>query len=382
MFKLLKGGHCFSPDDIGKKDILVVGNTIYKVEDEIQPNGLWDIEILDCTGRIVCPALIDQHVHITGGGGEEGPISRVPEIAFGDIAMAGVGTVVGVLGVDSITRNISGLLAKARALEKEGISTYIYAGSYGVPTATLTGKAITDVSLIDKVIGIGEIAISDYRSSHASTEALRELAWEAKVGGMIGDKAGVMHIHVGDGREGLEPLLKLLAESEFPIDMFVPTHINRNKKLFEQAMEYVRNGGNIDLTAGEKTGKGYSVPDAVEILLKANLSTEKVTISSDGNGSMPLPDGSSGVGKVTQLYDDIRGCILDKKINTDLVLKMVTSNVAKVLKLYPQKGAINPGSDADILILNEGDLSINGFITRGKTIISNGNLVQKGKFEK
>ena len=169
---------------------------------------------------LVCPGIIDQHVHITGGGGEQGPISRIPEIMFSELVEAGVTTVVGVLGFDSITRSVAGLLAKARGLEAEGITTYIYTGSYGSPTETLTGRVLTDIVLLDKVIGVGEIALSDYRSFHPSLEDLRVLASEAMAGGMLGGKAGILHLHVGDGREGLGSLFRLLDESDFPLNIW------------------------------------------------------------------------------------------------------------------------------------------------------------------
>lgn len=383
MFKLLKGGRCFNPGDIGYKDVLIVHNKVYKVEDNIPENVLIDLEVVDCTGKLVCPGFIDQHVHITGGGGEEGPASRIPELMLSDVLSAGVSTLVGVLGVDGITRNISGLLAKARALEFEGLTTYIYTGSYGVPTATLTGKVLSDITLIDKVIGVGEIAIADYRSSHPSGPILKELASEARVGGLLGGKAGVVHIHVGDGKEGLTPLFELIDKSDFPIGMFVPTHLNRNKTLFEQALEYGRRGGYMDLTAGETSDKGYSVPDALDLIVKSRVNPELVTITSDGNGSMPaVGSNNMGIGKVSQLFYDVKKCVQEKGMDFGTVLKTVTSNVAKILKLHPLKGTLTPGADADILVLNEGDLNIFVMIIGGEKFIEYGNIIKKGRYEK
>jgi len=381
LFKLLKGGDCFNPSSIGQKDILLACGTICRIEDEIKVDGLWDVEIIDCSGKIVCPGFLDQHVHITGGGGEQGPSSRIPELMLSDIALAGVTTAVGVLGVDGITRNIASLLSKARALESEGITTYIYTGSYGVPTATLTGKPVSDLALIDKVIGIGEVAIADYRSSYPTTQLLKELSSEAVIGGMLGAKAGVVHIHVGDGKAGISQLFELVEEYDFPINMFVPTHLNRNKELFEQAIKFARIGGYIDLTAGEKTGKGFSVPDALNILVNSGINMEKVTVSSDGNGSIPESGNGMGVGKVKQLFDDIRNSVINKGIAFDTVLKTVTSNVAKVLKVYPRKGALSLGSDADILILNKNNLTLHTVIAKGEILVSNGKAVKKGKYE-
>ena len=126
MFKLLKNATCYGPEFLGNKDVLLALNKIYKIADNIVEDNLLDVEIIDCTDKIICPGFIDQHLHIIGGGGEEGFESRIPEIKLSDILIAGITTVVGVLGFDSITRNVEGLLAKARSLEVEGLNTYIY----------------------------------------------------------------------------------------------------------------------------------------------------------------------------------------------------------------------------------------------------------------
>lgn len=377
MFTLLKNGYCFSPDYMGKKDILIVYDKIAAIADEIPPDKYGEVEVIDCRQCLVCPGIIDQHVHITGGGGEQGPVSRIPEIMFSEIIEAGITTVVGVLGFDSITRNIAGLLAKARALEAEGLTTYIYTGSYGSPTETLTGRVLTDIVLLDKVIGVGEVAIADYRSNHPSLEDLRTLASEANAGGMLGGKAGVMHIHLGDGKEGLDSLFRLLNESDFPIEMFVPTHINRNPALFEQGMELWRRGGNIDLTAGETAG--YSIGEAFTRLWENNIDLNRVTVSSDGNGSS---DNDAGINSINQLFKDLVSCVLDKKMDFADIIRPVTINPAKVLKLYPQKGCLLPGSDADILVLKQKDLTIHRLIVKGQVAVKGRQAVIKGKFEK
>lgn len=380
MFKILKGGHCFTPDDIGIKDILVVFDKIGGINDEITIDNLGDVEIIDCRDCYICPGIIDQHVHITGGGGEQGPISRIPEVMFSQVIQAGVTTLVGVLGFDSVSRSIAGLLAKARGLEADGITTYIYTGSYGSPTETLTGRVLTDIVLLDKVIGVGEIAISDFRSFHPTLPDLRVLASEANGGGMLGGKAGILHLHVGDGKEGLEPLFRLIDESDFPIQMFVPTHINRNPKVFAQGIKLLQKGGNIDLTAGEIAG--YSVPESLILLKNQGIDSNKITVSSDANGSVPQGNSTDfGVGRPDQLLNDIRACILGEKLDFVSVLKTVTANPARVLKIYPQKGALMLGSDADIMVLKKDDLSIFRLLAKGQVAVKNQIAVKKGRYE-
>lgn len=376
MFKLLKNCDLYNPDKMGMQDILVVNDKVGAIKEEIAADCLWDVDVIDCRECFVMPGLIDQHVHITGGGGEQGPISRVPEIMFSEIIEAGVTTVVGLLGFDSISRSIAGLIAKARGLEAEGITTYIYTGSYGSPTETLTGRVLTDIALLDKVIGAGEIAISDYRSNHPTLQDLRTLASECNAGGMLGGKAGVLHLHLGDGKEGLQPLFRLINESDFPLEIFIPTHINRNPHLFEQGLEFLQRGGQIDLTAGET--QGYSVAEALDRIISLHCNMDKITVSSDANGSAPTV---SGVSKITQLWEDLRSSLLENQLDITTVIKTVTINPSRILKFYPQKGCIAPGSDADIMICHKNDFSINSVLAKGKLVVKDGKALIKGKYE-
>lgn len=376
---LLKGGEIFSPEPMGVCDLLLSPEKILFIRRQIPAVPEYETEVLDCSGLLVCPAFIDLHVHLTGGGGEEGPQSRVPEMGLSELTGAGIGTAAGLLGADGVTRSIAALLAKARALELDGMSTVIYTGSYGLPTDTLTGRVLHDIAFVDKVIGAGEVAISDYRSSHPSLEMLRELAWEVKLGGMIGGKAGILHLHVGDGKKGLHPLTDLIEESNFPMDMFVPTHLNRNKSLFEDAMRFGLKGGFLDLTAGETDQTGHTLPEAVRLLLCGGVKPEQITFSSDAGGSNPQsPDGR---GHAISLYHDVVSCVREKSIPLQTALMMVTRNPAERLKLYPQKGTLAQGSDADILILQKEDLSIVHLILKGRTAIRFGSHLLKGKYE-
>ena len=376
---LLSGGDVYAPEPLGRMDILLSPEKILFIKPGIPALPDYDVQVLDCAGLMVCPAFVDQHVHITGGGGEEGPQSRVPEMTLTELLLAGVGTVAGLLGADGITRSVASLLSKANALEADGISSVIYTGSYGLPTDTLTGKVQTDIAFIDKVIGAGEVAISDYRSSHPSLEMLRELAWEVKLGGMIGGKAGILHLHVGDGKKGLAPLTSLIEESNFPIDMFVPTHLNRNKPLFEDALRYGQKGGYLDLTAGETDQSGHTLPEAARLLLKACINPSLITFSSDAGGSNP--QSADGRGHADSLFKDVVSCIREKGIPIETALAMVTKNPAQRLKLYPRKGAIQQGGDADVLLLKKDDLSIVHMVLKGKLAIHDGKCLIKGKYE-
>ncbi len=360
MMILLKNVECFCPEYKGFNDILVTGEKIFKIQPDICIKDGFAEKIYDCSGFYAFPGIIDQHLHITGGGGEEGFGSNIPEIEIKEIFRAGITTAVGLLGADGYSKNLESLYTKAKALEVAGISTFMYTGSYTLPTLTITGSIIRDMIFIDKVIGV-KTAISDHRSSHPESQELIKIASQAHLGGMLANKAGVVHIHVGDGKKGLAPLTGVFTDSDLPKKMFVPTHLNRNKKLFKQAKEYCKSGGNIDLTAGEPDG--IPVPEAVEELLKDNIPLDSVTVSSDSNGSIP----NGGIGSTMSLYQDIISCITSKKIHPSTAFRLVTENAAKVLRLYPKKGVLRQGSDADILITDK-NYNIKMLICNGRIV--------------
>ena len=121
------------------------------------------------------PGFIDPHEHLLGGSGEEGWASQTPEIALSEIVAGGITTVVGCLGTDTTTKTMPGLLAKAKAFNDEGLTAYIYSGGYNVPPITLTGSVRTDMLFVPEVIGAGEIAISDARSTEPTDRRTRAL---------------------------------------------------------------------------------------------------------------------------------------------------------------------------------------------------------------
>jgi beta-aspartyl-dipeptidase (metallo-type) len=328
---------------------------------------------------------VDLHVHLLGGGGEAGPWSRTPEINLSKITSAGVTTVVGLLGTDDISRRPEALLAKAMQLEQEGISAYIYTGSYQLPLATITGSLRKDIALIPKVLGVGEVAISDHRSSQPSFDELCRIAAEARVGGMLGGKAGLVHLHMGAGSRRLGPLIRMAKETEIPIGQLLPTHLNRTQALMQHAIEFAKMGGNIDITASGRDLHFHPTSvEAVRMALEAGVSVDQISISSDSNGSMPIFDAKGdvvklGVGDIQCLFDDWL-LLVNYGVSIEDSLKMVTANPAKRVGLFASKGSLSTGKDADLLILDQ-DLDIATVFAKGRLMIDGGKQLVKGTFE-
>jgi beta-aspartyl-dipeptidase (metallo-type) len=386
---LIRGGRIFGPESRGERDIFIADRQIIAVSEpgSVRLEGL-PVEVVDASGMMVCPGLIDPHVHILGGGGEGGPATRAPEIHLEDIIACGVTTVIGCLGTDGITRHMTSLLAKARALDVEGVTTYIFSGSYEVPPRTLTGSVRSDLVLIDKVIGAGEIAISDHRSSQPTFEEIARLAAECRVGGMLGGKAGILHLHLGDGARRLDMLHRLIRETEIPATQVIPTHVNRNRELLEDAVCWALEGGSFDLTVGahpEGQGSEIGIANTVTFCLKRNVPIARITVSSDSNGSLPVFNRAGELVGLTiasqkDFFRNLQTLLRNKVVSTEDAIRLFSTNSASFYKL-PGKGVIKPGSDADLIILDE-HFELRDIFARGRRMMSEGHLLAHGTFSR
>jgi len=385
MFTLITGGNVYAPEKLGRRDILIAGRVIARIAEKIDLPAAFKPHRIRAAGRTIVPGFVDLHVHLLGGGGEAGPWSRTPEITLSKITRAGVTTVVGLLGTDDVSRRPETLLAKAMQLEQEGVSAYIYSGSYQLPLATVTGSLRKDIALIPKVLGVGEVAVSDHRSSQPSFDELCRIAAEARVGGMLGGKAGLVHLHMGAGGRRLEPVIRIVKETEIPIGQFLPTHLNRTRALMEHAIEFARMGGNIDITASGKDLHFHPTSvEAIRMALEAGISVDRISLSSDSNGSMPVFDARGhvvklGVGDIKCLFEDWQ-LLVKAGLSMEESLRIVTANPAKRAGLFANKGSLEAGKDADLLIL-DGKLNVETVLAKGRVMMERGHVLVKGTFE-
>ncbi len=378
---LIKNIDIYSPKYIGKKDIFISGGKIVLIDDKIEFSND-KIKVIDGTDKILTPGFIDQHVHITGGGGEGSFKSRAPEITLTKLTKAGITTVVGLLGTDGTTRSVENLVAKAKALKEEGISTYAYTGSYEYPTITITGSIKRDITFIDEIIGV-KLALSDHRAPNVSNDELKRVVSDARVAGMLSGKAGIVVLHMGDGKLGLSPVNEILEETEIPMKTIRPTHVNRREELLLEAFDYAKRGGRIDLTCGMK--KNLEPRNCIKRAIENNVPIENITISSDGYGSWSTYDEAGnllkmGVSSVKSLHDEFKYMIKELDFNIEDALIFITSNVAKGLEIYPKKGCISENSDADILLMDK-NLEIDTVIANGKLMIENKEIIVYGSYE-
>ncbi|WP_429025176.1 beta-aspartyl-peptidase [Aeromonas media] len=373
MLTLIEGAEIHSPVPLGQQDLLVADGRIAWLGKGLTVPPDWPLVRVDGRGRYLVPGLVDPLAHITGGGGEGGFAFRTPELAAREALSAGVTTLVAALGTDSLTRTPAQVLGKVREFRAAGVSAYMYTGSYHLPVKTLTGSVESDIMLIPEVLGVGELAISDHRSSAPTHDELARLVSEARVAGLLAGKSGVSFFHVGDGRGALAPLRALRDSTDIPLRQLYPTHCNRNPWLFAEAIDWGRAGGWVDLTTSsfpELLDDGEQLAaEALVALLESDVPADRISFSSDANASLPRFDSEGRLielrcGQIASLWQEcVRACALG--VSLEVALGVVTANPARALGLAG-KGAIGVGQDADLLLIDPNTLAIARVMSGGQ----------------
>ena len=369
MFRLIENGEVYAPEYLGPRSVLLAGDKIARIDHvdgaSLAKAGL-EIETIDATGCLIVPGFIDPHQHLLGGSGEQGFSTQTPEIGPREIVQAGITTVVGCLGVDSSMKTMAGLLAKAKALKEEGINAYVWSGGYAVPPTTITNSVSNDIMFIDEVIGAGEIAIADRRGLEPTAQELARLISDSHNGGMLSRKAGLTHLHVGDSDQRLRLIREVIENHHVEAGWIYPTHIHRSEDLMLEAIDLAKNGSFVDIdTVDEDLAKW------LRFYLDNNGWPEKLTVSSDASITSP-----------SNLYDQIRTCILEHDLPVTEVLSLVTVNTATALKLTDIKGKVAEGLLADILVIDKETWDLREVISRGRRLLKNGRIGFKETFLK
>lgn len=380
MALLIKNAHVFAPADLGKKDVLMVGENVVAIGEDL-PAWLPDTEVIDAKGQIMTPGFFDQHIHVTGGGGEGGPVSRTPEIMLSELVACGTTSLVGVSGTDFVTRSIENLLAKVRALKTEGVSAWMYTSNYKYPPTTMSGSVSQDMFLVPECLGV-KIALGDHRSSFPTLDEVLALLAEIRVGGMIAGKTGFLHIHTGNIPGSFDMYKEIVARG-FPIKHIRPTHCGRIRHVFDAAVEFAKAGGYIDITTGASCCFEHPA-QAVVAALEAGVDPTHITLSTDGHGSVPRFNEKGemvglGVGGVAGNLTEVKRLITEHGMPIEKAITFISSNVGQALGLAGQ-GVIEVGGCANACLFND-SLELTTVVSRNRVMMRNGEIVLKGTFE-
>ena len=392
MFKLIVGGEVYTPEKLGKANILIAGDKIAAVGEDLKAPGGYECESIDAVGKTVYPGWIDPHIHITGADDSQGPFGHTYDVSYQDIVESGVTTAVGTLGGELWVRTLEQLYWKAIELEMMGLTTYIYTGCFHIPPPTITGTVRGDVILIDKVRGC-KTAISDATTSHHTWREMAELVSEVNIGAETVKKTAVTHVHVGRRPQRMDMLFEVIENTGLSPKGIVPTHVNRaTPDVISQGIEWAKRGGYVDLTTQmrkeEGTLTGLKTDLAVKRMLAEGCPIEGITISSDANCPMAIRDTK---GKQIAVYiapvdftrREIRDIVHNRIALFEEALKMVTINPAKCLGIDDRKGRIAEGYDADIVIADKPEnLRVEKVYAKGKMLVDSGKSLWQGYYKK
>lgn len=356
---VLRVEELWSPSSLGAQDVVIQGDRIVAVLPDA--SGLLRLfggpQPRELQAARAIPGLIDLHMHLLGGGDGDGLLGRMPEMSASALFADGVTTVATLLGVDTRFKTLAGLLNKAEGEAAAGLTCFAYTGGMGAEPPSILGDHVSDVALFARVIG-AKAAIADplYDTQVIALEALATQMRQARA---LTGKPSILHLHVGRGYEGLEPLFRLCDRTGLPPGQAAPTHVNRAAPVspaFRQGLDWARQGGVIDFTCclGPQDGSpvGMDPVRAVLEALDAGIPSDRLTLSSDAG--VAVPDGSGGFRQVSGgvLMRDVRRLIA-AGLSCETALALVTCNPAARLGISGRKGRIAAGFDADIVCLDD-----------------------------
>lgn len=376
---LIQNADLYAPKHMGMQDIFIANGKIATIGTKL-PFAQAGVIVIDAAGKKVTPGFIDQHIHITGAGGKDGFLSMTPEVQAQELIRCGTTTAVGLLGTDGTARNIRALFGKVSALRQEGLSAYMYSGYYGSDTVTITENIQSDMIFIDPVLGF-KIAISDIRSSYPTALELVRKLREVRVGGLLSNKKGIMHVHLGNLPSQMDVLFELVQHYHFPIAHISPTHVGRSLNLFEQAIEFAKLGGSIDITTGASK---YTDPYLSVILARdKGVPMHRMTFSSDGHAGLTKTDAqgqSIGFKKapIDQNLAQVIQLIKQGGVAAEEAFELITTSPALNLGLA-NKGRLEIGCDADMCWFDD-DWTLCDVFANGQPVMREQKIILQAAF--
>ena len=403
---LIQGGRVIDPANrIDEQlDICIENGKIIQLDKDLIVSGT---QIIDATGLVVAPGLVDLHVHLREPGFEE------KETAATGCAAAAKGGVTTLVAMPN-TRPATDCPEMVRLVRDRAAPAGVNVLPAGAVTVGQMGQALTDFAAL-KAAGVP--ALTDDGVPVQNLALLRQAMREAKALGLplldhCEDKDMVQNYAVNEGKVsvqlGLPGRPAIAEELQIMRDAMLAeetgAHIHICHISTEKGVDIVRRAKARGVRISCETCPQYFTLTEDEVLRQGALARVNPPLRTqkdveairaglvDGTidaiatdhaphtaeeKSRPLPDAPSGlVGLETSLALALTGLYHSGLLSLSRVLELMSASPAALLGL--DKGTLGVGRDADIVLFDAGEkwtVDKNSFVSKGRNTPFHGRTV-------
>lgn len=406
---LIKGGRVIDPANHVDKpaDVLVIDGRVHAIGENLSDDGA---RIIDASGLVVAPGLVDLHVHLREPGFEE---KETIETGCAAAARGGVTTLVAMPN----TRPATDCPEIIRLVREKAAKTGVNVLPAGAVTMGQKGQELTDFSALKEA---GAPAFTDDGVPVQNIALFRQAMMKANQLGVplldhCEDRDMVQNYAVNEGwvskelglpgRPAIAEELQVMRDAMLAEELDAHVHICHisSGKAVDIVRQYKAKGVNITC----ETCPQYFTITEEEVLKQGTMArvnpplrteADKQAILdglSDGTidalvtdhaphcaheKAKPLPEAPSGmVGLETALALSLTGLYHSGLLSLSRVIELMSASPAALLKL--PKGRIAPGDTADLVIFDPDEewvIDKEQFASKGRNTPFHGRTV-KGK---
>lgn len=388
---LVRGGRIVTPHGSYEASLAVANGRIVAIGDTDSLPAA--DEVIDATGRLVLPGLVDPHVHLGGGR----PLS---EIFASETASAAIGGVTTVLQyrrssssffetfpaeleaaktrmlVDTqfhfIISDMGQVAEIPRYADEFGVTSYkFYMGGYE-PGNPIGLVSVSDAVLFAAMEHIRDLGPHGWCMVHCEDDSLVcHLTAQVKQAG--GDDLAAYNASRPDFVEEQDLLRAIwLADLQecalyvphttvgMAIDAAAESRRKGRTVVLETCPHYLALNRDDERLAGSGVGKVAPALRSAEHVEELWRGLREGWISTIGSDHVPIPKSGKGIweeapgfaGLATMLPVILTEGVLKGRISIEKVAETMSYNPARIFGIYPTKGALQVGSDADLVLVD------------------------------
>ncbi len=384
---LLINGTVVHADGQKREDILIENGRISAIGDLQNVN---DAEIIDCKNRLIFPGIIDAHTHmgipIKGGYSADNFKNGSKSALNGGVTTIIDFTILGknqtlwesilerkrltaksVIDVDlhcNITRFDNDILKEIPIIIENGITSFKVFTTYKEAGMILTYSEIEEVARVitdnggllmvhaedNDVIEKSSNPLIQKNLTDPKYHAISRPAEAERVAieniANIAEKTDcdfyIVHLNTADG-------LKIAKQSNKIFIETCPQYLLLDDSVYERedGRMYVASPPLRKPSDCEALWKGV-VDGSVDVIATDHCPF----MLKDKPRGIPFQNIPNGMGGVETLLPIMLAQFIERKIEFSRLVQLMSTNPAKIFNLYPKKGTISVGADADLIIVN------------------------------